>query len=446
MDKEFVIGTLFDKPNLKWIADRKFDKSKDLSQEQTKEFDLPLVNAKNGNNGIMYFGRSADFSYVDGGIDIVNDGAVSAGNVYPQPHKIGVLYNAYIITLKNDDYNTNRPVLEYLSCVIEKNIKHRFSYSDKAGWDKVKEITIPLPIKVDENDNPIIDDKHFYHEEGFVPDFEYMEKYIAELEQERIAELEQYLVVTGLNDYELTDEDIETLSLSGFGGTQERDSEDAVKVCKEMREFRCGDILTKYNPKFYGSPNTYVGRKAKSTTEPDALHTVPLTCAKYDNNGVMYYGETNLFEAVSNCLVMIRDGAVSTGLVFAHKDPVGVLSHSYILKCVDNVDFHTLQYLSTIMTFSLYDKYDRGNPSLWENRVENDLILLPSKTDTNNKPIIDTTHKYHPEGYIPDWDFMEKYIRAIEKIVIADVVKFKDEMISKTKEVVNTTNKVLVGV
>ena len=31
---------------------------------------------------------------------------------------------------------------------------------------------------------------------------------------------------------------------------------------------------------------------------------------------------------------------------------------------------------------------------------------------------------------------MEKYIKAIEKIVIADVVQYKDAMISKTKEVV----------
>ena len=35
-----------------------------------------------------------------------------------------------------------------------------------------------------------------------------------------------------------------------------------------------------------------------------------------------------------------------------------------------------------------------------------------------------------------DWEYMEKYIHAIEKVVIKDVVKYKDDMIQKTKEIV----------
>ena len=76
---------------------------------------------------------------------------------------------------------------------------------DKSGWEKIKTEFIAIPVITDENGNPILDADYKYHEEGFVPDFDYM--------QERIEELEQYLVATGLNDYELTDEDIETLSL-----------------------------------------------------------------------------------------------------------------------------------------------------------------------------------------------------------------------------------------
>ena len=63
--------------------------------------------------------------------------------------------------------------------------------------------------------------------------------------------------------------------------------------------------------------------------------------------------------------------------------------------------------------------------------------MLPVLEDENGNPIIDSENKYHQDGYIPDWDFMEKYIRVSEKEVIADLVKKKDEIIEKTKEIVN---------
>ena len=42
--------------------------------------------------------------------------------------------------------------------------------------------------------------------------------------------------------------------------------------------------------------------------------------------------------------------------------------------------------------------------------------------DKNNRPIIDKDCVYHPEGYVPDWDYMRAYIKAIEKIVIRDTI------------------------
>ena len=68
--------------------------------------------------------------------------------------------------------------------------------------------------------------------------------------------------------------------------------------------------------------------------------------------------------------------------------------------------------------------------------VKECIFTVPIQTDSQNNPIIDSTHIYHPHGYIPDWEYMEKYIKATEKIVIRDVVDWKDEMIEKTKEVI----------
>src|SRR5690606_33378354 len=41
-----------------------------------------------------------------------------------------------------------------------------------------KEIIIKLPILLDDNDNPIIDNINKFHPNGFVPNFKFMEEYI----------------------------------------------------------------------------------------------------------------------------------------------------------------------------------------------------------------------------------------------------------------------------
>ncbi|WP_236635754.1 restriction endonuclease subunit S [Helicobacter pylori] len=139
--QSFRLGDLFEKLDLKFKK-KIFNKQKDISKVQTSEFDLPLVNAKNGDNGIMYYGRSSDFESAEMTIDIVNDGAVSTANVYPQPLKTGVLYNAYLIKPK---FTPTRETLLFFTPCIYKAIKLKFSYENKASWNKVKNELILLP-------------------------------------------------------------------------------------------------------------------------------------------------------------------------------------------------------------------------------------------------------------------------------------------------------------
>ena len=188
---EFKIDDLFKKLNLKCLK-KDFDKEKDLSKIKSSEFDLPLVNAKDGDNGIMYYGRSRDFENTKMTIDIVNDGAVSTGNVYPQPKKTGVLYNAYLIKPKVD---TKEELLYFFATSIYKSIKHKYGYENKAGWAKVKNQSIKLPTK----NNQI--------------DFDFMESFIAQIEAERIERLEAYLEENGLTDYTLTAEEKRVLEM-----------------------------------------------------------------------------------------------------------------------------------------------------------------------------------------------------------------------------------------
>lgn len=140
--KEFIMEELFEKLDLRFWP-KKFEKTKHVSTEKTKEFNIPLVNAKHSNNGIMYYGRETDFESEEMTIDIVADGAASTGDVYPQPQRTGVLYNAYLIKLK--ERRSSKAVLCFLSTVIERCVKQKFGYDNKCTWDKLKQEKILLP-------------------------------------------------------------------------------------------------------------------------------------------------------------------------------------------------------------------------------------------------------------------------------------------------------------
>ena len=76
----------------------------------------------------------------------------------------------------------NTQILVFFACVIEYVIKPMFNYDNKAVWSKVKNCQIPLPVRMI-NGEPAIDPHGQYHPDGFIPDLEYMEKYIRTIEK-----------------------------------------------------------------------------------------------------------------------------------------------------------------------------------------------------------------------------------------------------------------------
>ena len=149
-----------------------WDKAFDISIERTDEFDLPLVNAKNDNNGIMYYGRNCDYESVEMSLDIVCDGASSTGNVFAQPQRTGVLYNAYLIKCNGAK---SKYALMFLARVMQNVIKDRYGYENKAGWEKVKNEVILLPVDTTGE-----------------PNWAYMERYMMALEQKVVAVLRHF--------------------------------------------------------------------------------------------------------------------------------------------------------------------------------------------------------------------------------------------------------------
>lgn len=168
--KEFSIGDLYDKQEVK---NPSFDKKKDTRQRFDDTYNIPLVNAKNGDNGIMFYGHKDKFASIDMTIDIVQNGAVATGNVYPQPQRTWVLWDAYLI--KAVGHSDTRESLFYMSAAIQKSIKRKFSYECKATWNRVSNEKIWLPVT----------------SSGSI-DYQFMETYIRAIERQTIQRVKDW--------------------------------------------------------------------------------------------------------------------------------------------------------------------------------------------------------------------------------------------------------------
>lgn len=93
-----------------------------------------------------------------------------------------------------------------------------------------------------------------------------------------------------------------------------------------------------------------------------------------------------------------------------------------------------LMYLAASIQKSIKPRFGYSNKAVWS-KVRKCNICLPIQTDDSGKPVIDAGKTYSPKGYIPDWEYMEKYIKATEKEIIKEVVLYKDEVIAKAKEI-----------
>lgn len=368
----------------------------DIKKEHINGLGVDVVTAGETENGIL--GKSDIMAKVFDGNTITID---MFGKCTYRPDCYKMVTHARVFSLKClfDDFDEKSGL--YITTMLQKLV-NGFSYSNMCSWNKIKDLSIKLPVKEVEE-----------------IDWDYMQERITELEQERITELEQYLIATGLNDYELTDEDKEILATKLTGGGVLQNSISGNGCLKEARMFRVGDL-------FEGQ----TGDVDLQQKDVNGKGTYFINSG-VDNNGIK--GKTDKPAKIFSANTISID---FWGNAYYRDFQYKMATHNHVFSlsgdCLKNKKVGL--YLVAQMSY-MKNLYSYSNMGTW-NKIKELFVLLPIQTDDNNTPVIDQNHTYHPDGYIPDWTYMEKYIRAIEKVVIKDVVDYKDSIIAKTKEIV----------
>ena len=303
--------------------------------------------------------------------------------------------NLFLLNPKIDKIKENKL---YFQGVINKEMsRYGKEYNSYPTMKSLVITKIVLPVI--ENPNP----DHEYTVDDI--DWQYMRdritECITELERDRITELDAYLQATGLNDYELTEDDKKILSLSvkrasDEDGTLEDNSEDEVRFGK----IKVSKLFDIHPTSAYKMSNSDLFA---------TIGNIPVLSNSSANNGIGGY--STLEPTEDGNMITFSDTTTGADTMFYQPNPfIGYAHVQGMYPLQDGWSEASYKYFIGALRKAAGDGWSYAVK--FNRKLVADMdVLLPIKSDGT-----------------PDFDYMERYIRAIEKVVIADVVKYKGQV------------------
>lgn len=355
--KEFKIGKLF-----------RLEPTKGKTTDELEPGnDIPYIAAKHDTNGLMQMCKRDGFEdWVSKGncIVFIQLGAGSAGYAnYVEEDFIGMNGKTccgYIDGILNKEIGL---FLETILC------QERPKYSFGRSWtgDRLKETIIALPIKKDINGNPEIDISYKYSSKGYIPDWEYMENYIKSL---------HYKPITTKNKKDA----ISKLDIS------------------DWQEFKISSLFT-------------VETGGDMNPNEEEIGDIPVISLGFENNGICM----SIKEAVRHTKY---NGNTITCAGWAGGLKAFYQPNDYYVKgrvkiCIPKFDNDVFisNFICSIINLNSY-LFSYGRKASGD-KFLNITLRLPIQKNKDGSPLIDYTYKYNENGYIPDWAYMQNYMKSL---------------------------------
>ena len=346
-------------------------KADDLPKRSTGEYTLPCLTSSFYNQGLNYYVPREGSTILKDVISIPSNSDVY--RAYYQSREFTVLSDAYAIRWKSHETQlSHRQYLFMVMCINKVTDLPIYSYKNKlGGWNVVKKKHIQLPKR----DNKI--------------NFSLMDEVIAELEAQRVAELEAYLSVTGLRDTHLSLQEEHALV-----------NYDAL----HWRKFNLEELFGKSTR----------GKRLKSADR--IAGKLPFVTAGEANEGVSDFiaNKVHVFSPNTTTIDMFGS-AKYRNYEYGGDDHVAVV-HTEKLPSKA-----ALFVTAAIHKSSHNGQFDYGR-NFYAKDADNLDIMLPVKNGQ------------------PDYEIMETIISAVHKIVMTEVSTYADRRIEATKAVVSNNS------
>ncbi len=168
----------------------------------------------------------------------------------------------------------------------------------------------------------------------------------------------------------------------------------------EWKEFQIGKMFEIYPTKDY---------KGMSNTDLDDGGTTPFVANSAMNNGIK--GFSTLPPTEGGNIITFSDTTEGNTFFyqpdpfigFAHVQGMHSRSHDWTEK--------ELLFLTTILTFANGELFNYGR-KMRRDIIANSKVMLPAQKNGNSF-VIDESKMYSDEGYIPDWEWMDSYMKSL---------------------------------
>lgn len=341
----------------------RIEQGRRLKKDDQIDGTIPFVMSGTTNAGVVNYISNPVASFPKNAITID-----IFGNTFYRNYAFGAGDDTGVYWNDATAYSSN--AMLFFAVAMQKSMMGRFSYGKKLRSSQSEDFTMHLPVTDD----------------GTI-DFDFMESFIAELEAERVAELSAYLTVSGLDNYELSNNEMAIIE----------------RYKKHQIPFSEFEFIKIFN-------NIKQGRRLKKGDQLPG--DIPFVMSGTTNTGVIGYISNPVARFPKNSITIdIFGNSFYRNYDFGAGDDTGVYWNTekeYSRTC--------MLFFAAAMGRALRGKYSYGK-KLRSSQSIHFKMQLPTKDGK------------------PDYDAMAALISAVQKLVIKDVVLYADRKIEKTKDV-----------
>ena len=346
----------------------RIEQGRRLKKDDQIDGTIPFVMSGTTNAGVVNYIANPVASFPKNAITID-----IFGNTFYRNYAFGAGDDTGVYWNDVTAYSSN--AMLFFAVAMQKSMMGRFSYGKKLRSSQSENFTMRLPV----TDNGFI---NFDFMESFIAELE--AERVAELEAERVAELSAYLTVSGLDNYELSGDEVQALqNYSLF----------------TWKSFNLECLFGKSTR----------GKRLKGDDRVSG--TLPFVTAGEASEGISAYisNDVEIFEKNTTTIDMFGS-AKYRNYKYGADDHIAVVH-------TETVPMKAAIFLTAAIHKAAHTgKFDYGHNFYAKDADALD-IMLPAKDGK------------------PDYPTMETLISAVQKLVIKEVVLYANQKIETTKAV-----------